>query len=174
MAIKKKKQARRSNPFKQVVKTAAIEDPQGKRARLVGTHSGTAAANTVTHFDWTVPQMQFPAGTDVDSIFNGIQYYAKDSTMGDSLCFSVVDTDGSGVGLGLYPQAYYDAYKDGSGVLEIEKFGLTWYVAPNEMEDIILYKAKLYPGLSIRVSYTNSHATNTVDFIVNIFRHLDI
>ena len=163
----------KDNVTKQV-EIAAIQAPNGKRARLIGTHSSTAAANTTTACDWVIPQMQYPSGTDVSSIFNGIQYYAENSNMGDSLCFSVVDIDGSGVTAGLYPQAYYDTYKDGNSEIEIEKFGLTWYLAPNSMQDIILYKARLYPGLVLRVKYNNSHATNTVKFICNIFRHLDI
>ena len=157
----------------QIITNAAITDPQGKRARLVGTHSATAAANTDTSSDWVIPQMQYPAGTDVISIFDGIQYYAKDSSMGDSICFSIVDIDGSGVTAGLYPQAYYDAYKDGNGELEIEKFGTTFYVAPNSSENIILYKARLYTGLVVRATFHNTHASNTVDFFCNLFRHLD-
>ena len=156
-----------------IVVNAAISDPQGKRARLVGTHSATAAADGDTSSDWLIPQLQFPTGTNVDSIFDGIQYYAKDAHMGDSICFSIIDKDGTGVTLGFYTQAIYDTYNVG-GVMEIEKFGKTFYVAPNTLEDIILYKAKLYPGLYVRATYHNTHATETVEFFCNLFRHLDI
>jgi len=157
-----------------LVQTLAVEDPNGKRARLVGMHSATAAANTTTDSDWLIPQLQFPAGTNTSSIFNGIQYYCKDSTMGDSLNFALVDKDGTGVTLGLYSQSTYDTYKDGNGVFTVEEFGKDWYVSPNSLEDIILYKAKLLVGLYIRSSYTNTHATNTVPFFCNLYRHLDI
>lgn len=156
------------------VQTIAVNEPNGKRARLIGCIFGTATANSTTNHDWTIPQMQYPVGTDVDSVFDGIQYYVKDSTLGDNLTFEVIDKDGSGVSLGLYPQAYYDAYKDGSNVLIVEEFGTNWYVAPNKMEDIILYKAKLYPGLCLRVKFQNIHASNDVEFFINLFRHLDI
>jgi hypothetical protein len=155
------------------VQNIAIADPHGKRARLVGTHSGIAPADASTSLDWKIPQLQFPAGVDVNSIFNGVQYYAENSNMGDTLTFQVVDKDGSGVALGIYPQAYYDAYKDGQGVLLVEQFGDPWYIGPNSLEDIILYKASLLPGLYIRVIYTNTHAAQTVNWFVNLFRHIE-
>ena len=154
------------------VERIAVADPNGKRARLVGTHSSTAVANTTTKVDWLIPQLTY-AGQNMNSVFDGIQYYAKDSNMGDKLDFLVIDKDGTGVTLGLYPQAYYDAYKDVNGELVVEQFGDGWYVAPNSLEDIILYKAALLTGLYIRASYTNTHASNDVSFFCNLFRHLD-
>lgn len=154
------------------VENVAIADPNGKRARLKGSHYATATANTTTSSDFLIPQLQY-LGSNVNSIFNGVQYYAKDATLGDSITFQIVDKDGSGVGLGLYPQAYYDAYKDANGVLLVEEFGDDWYIAPNSCEDIILYRAAMLPGLYMRVIYNNTHATNTVSFIINIFRHIE-
>jgi hypothetical protein len=155
------------------VQNLAINDPNGKRARLVGTHKGTAAVSTSTPVDWAIPQLQFPYGTNVTSIFDGVQYYARDAHHGDTITFQVVDKDGTGVTLGLYSQAVYDAFKDAQGVFVVEQFGDPWHVAPNSLEDIILYKAILVPGLHIRVIYTNVDANNTVDFFVNLFRHIE-
>ena len=152
---------------------SAVENPNGKRARLTGAIFATATSNSATNHDWLIPQLQYPPGTNISSIFNGIEYYAKDATIGDSMKFQVVDKDGSGVTNGLYPQAYYDAYKDGNGELVVEEFGDSWYVAPNKLEDIILYKARLFPGLYVRVVYDNTHATQDTQFFVNIFRHID-
>ena len=173
MTVRKKKQERRTKPFKSIIKNAAVIDPQGMRARLTGIATGTAAANTATPFDWTIPQLQFPAGTNVKSLFDGIEYYAEDSTIGDHMKFQMVDPDGSGVAAGLYSQAVYDAIKDGNNEVMVEEFGDCFYVAPNKLEDIVLYKAALYPGLVIRIIYTNTHATNAVNFMCNIFRHID-
>lgn len=173
MTVRKKKQNRRIKPFKSIIQNSAVVDPQGKRARLKGIIFSTATANSVTDHDWQIPQLQYPPGTNVYSIFDGIEYYAKDATLGDNMDFQVVDKDGSGVTLGLYPQAYYDAYKDANGVLVVEEFGNSWYVAPNKLEDIVLYKAALLPGLYLRVKYDNIHATQDTEFFVNIFRHID-
>jgi hypothetical protein len=155
------------------VENIAVNDPNGKRARLIGIAKDTAAVNTDTKADWLIPQLQFPAGTDVTSIFDGVQYYARDANHGDTITFQVVDKDGTGVTLGLYSQAAYDAYKDSEGVFVVEQFGDPWYVAPNYLEDIILYKAILVPGLHIRVIYTNVDANNAVNFFVNLFRHIE-
>ena len=111
-------------------------------------------------------------GSNKNSIFNGVQYYAKNAEVGDSITFQVVDKDGTGVTLGLYPQAYYDAYKDGNGVLVIEEFGDSWYVAPNTMEDIILYESTIYPGLYLRSSYTSTGTGSDPEFMLNLYRHL--
>jgi hypothetical protein len=159
-------------PYK--TEQVAVINPNGKRARLKGIISASATANSTTDHDWLIDQQQYPSGTNVNSVFDGIEYYSKDSSTGDHMSFQVVDKDGTGVTLGLYPQAYYDAYKDGNGVLVVEEFGNNWYVAPNALEDIVLYKAALLPGLYIRVKYHNTHATQNTEFFVNLFRHLDL
>ncbi len=151
---------------------SGLKDPKGMRARLVGTHSTTTTKNSMTSIDWTISQLTY-AGVNKKSYFDGIEYFAKDAVIGDSMIFQVVDTDGSGVGLGLYPQAYYDAYKDGNGDLLVEQFGDSWYVVPDVDKNIVLYKARLYPGLKLRIKYTSTGTVTDPYIICNIFRHMD-
>jgi hypothetical protein len=167
----------KGNEIRKFTQTA-IEDPNGLRARLKGTHFDTAVKNTSTPVDWKIEQLQWPIGTNVDSIFNGVQYFAENATMGDTLTFQVIDkADGGtsqGVALGLYSQAVYDMFKDQTtGEFIVEQFGDPWYVAPNSLEDIILYKAKLIPTLYIRVIYTNVNTTTDTVFFCNLFRHIE-
>lgn len=156
----------------EAVETSGVKDPKGMRARLVGIINKTVTKSTVDKIDWLCPQLQY-AGVNKNSYFDGIQYYAKDAEMGDKATFQVVDKDGTGVTLGLYPQAYYDAYKDGDDVLVVEEFGTDWYMIPNNMEDLMLYKARILPGLYIRMIYTSTGTTDDVKLVVNLFRHLD-
>lgn len=167
----------KGNEIRKFTQTA-IEDPNGLRARLKGTHFDTAIKNTSTPADWKIEQLQWPTGTNVDSIFNGVQYFAENATMGDTLTFQVIDKadDGvsQGVALGLYSQAVYDMFKDQTtGEFVVEQFGDPWYVAPNSLEDIILYKAKLIPTLYVRVIYTNVSSTDDTVFFCNLFRHIE-
>ena len=155
------------------VQTSGIREGIGMRARLVGVICQAVTKTTTENLDWQVPQLSF-AGVEKKSYFNGLQYYVANGTPGDSCKFQVVDKDGAGVGLGLYPQAYYDAYKDGSDVLIVEEFGDGWFLVPDSVQDIMLYKARMYPGLYIRVIFTSA-AGATVDPmpLFNIYRHLD-
>jgi len=153
------------------VKTIAVNEPDGKRARLVGVIPGTtiATANTTTSHDYLIPQLQYE-GQNVNSIFDGIQYFVKDSEMGDKMTFQVVDKDGFGVLAGWYDQATFDAM---GNLYVVEEFGKDWNIAPNHLENIVLYKARLISGLYLRVNYTNVHATKDTNFFINLFRHIE-
>lgn len=149
-----------------------IADAGSYRARLKGIIFETITAGTTKKCDWKIEQLQWPAGTDRKSYFNGIEYYAKNGSIFDKAKFMVVDKDGSGVTHGLYPQAYYDAYKDGNGELVVEEFGDDWPMIPDNLEDIFLYKASLYKDLYVRITY-NSTGTVDVNLVAGLFRHLD-
>lgn len=139
-----------------VTRSSGINDPDGQRARLVGIVSGSATANTVTDFDYKMTQLQY-LGSDVASIFNGVQYYAKNADNLDEITFQIVDVDNIlGYGAGFVA----------------EEFGDAVFVMPDTRTEIILYKSSIVPNLYIRVKYNNKHATNDVAFSMNLYRHL--
>lgn len=150
-----------------------IRHSKGMRARLIGVVNQTVPKNTTTDVDWLIPQLTW-AGSNKKGYFDGIQYYVKSGYPGDSCTFQIVDKDGTGVSLGLYPQAYYDAYKDGNGVLVVEEFATDWPLIPDTKGDIILYKARLFPGLYIRSRVTSvSDVLDDPYVMIGIYRHLD-
>ena len=69
--------------------------------------------------------------------------------------FQVVDVDGI-------------AYPAGT---VLEEFGTNFYVAPDVLEDIILYEASMPAGMYIRIKYTSTGTTN-VEFMSNLYRHI--
>lgn len=135
---------------------AGVKDPKGMRARLVGVINATATKNTTTDLDWQMPQLQYPSGTNRDSYFDGIEYYT-DGELGDYCKFQVVDKDGI-------------AYTAGT---VLEEFGDNYYMIPNFLHPIVLYKAKIIPGMYLRLKFTSISTTNDVKVIANLFRHLD-
>ncbi len=135
---------------------AGVKDPVGMRARLVGIVNGTATKNATTDFDWQMPQLQYPAGTDRTSYFDGIEYWT-DGEPGDYCDFQVVDVDGI-------------AYPAGT---VLEEFGTQVYLLPNVLQDIVLYKAKIVTGMYLRLKYTSIGTVNDVKVIANLFRHVD-
>jgi len=138
-----------------LVTMTAIYDADGKRARLKGTHSGTITAGQSLTMDHKMEQLQWPLGTNATSIFNGVQYYAQNAAVGDHMTFQIVDVDGI-----VYPANTV-----------LEEFGNAFYVAPNTLEDIILYESTIVPNMYVRIIYTSIGGTN-VDFICNLFRHV--
>jgi len=56
----------------------------------------------------------------------------------------------------------------------LEEFASGWHVAPDILEDVILYRAALVAGMYLRAKYENAHATNDVEFCCNIFRHIEV
>jgi hypothetical protein len=159
-------------PEVQPVAQAGIREANGLRARLIGIFNQTITKDSVNTLDWLIPQLTY-AGVDKKSYFDGIEYFMQDGVNGDKCTFEIVDKDGTGVTLGLYPQAYYDAYKDGNGVLVVEEFGTDWPLIPNYTGDIILYKARLLPGLYIRAVITSTGTVTDPYLTMGIFRHLD-
>jgi len=132
----------------------AISAADGKRARLKGTHTGTITAGQTLSMDYKMEQLQW-LGSNVPSIFNGVQYYAKNAAIGDSMQFQVVDVDAI-----VYPADTI-----------LEQFGDTFYAAPDTLEDIILYESAIVPNMYIRIIYTSTGTTD-VEFMSNIFRHI--
>lgn len=159
-------------PIKTEAALRGIREADGMRARLVGIVNQTITKNTTTDIDWVIPQLQY-GGVNKPSYFDGIEYYVADGVAGDECTFQIVDKDGTGVSLGLYPQGYYDAYKDGSNVLVVEEFGTDWPLLPAVRGEIILYKARMYPGLYIRAKITSAGTATDPHVVMGIFRHLD-
>jgi hypothetical protein len=89
---------------------------------------------------------------------NGIEFFTKDSEVGDKMSFRIVDVNNI---LGY-----------GAGAV-LDEFGKDWFVAPNTLNKIVLYKANLIAGLFIRIVYTSTGTTNDVRLICNLFRHMD-
>ena len=155
-----------------LVSQVGIKNSCSYRARLVGSHCEEITKNTSEDIDWTVPAVSW-GGVEKVTYFDGVEYYAKDAHVGDTLKFQVVDVDGSGVGHGLYTQAQFDAMKDGGGEYLLEEFGCSVFVVPDSLTDIRLYKARLYKDLVLRVVYSShADATTNPKFLMNLFRHL--
>jgi len=129
-----------------------IKEPNNYRARLQGMGCWTITAGQTVDCDYQMEQLAW-LGTNKKAYFDGVQYYAKDATLGDSVQFQVVDKDGL-----VYP----------AGTV-LEEFGDNWFVGPNILEDIRLFKSLIYPGFYIRVKYTSTGGTD-VKFMCNMFR----
>ena len=150
-----------------------IKDPAGLRARLKGIFCSTITAGNTKDCDWLCEQLTYNS-VNKESFFDGIQYFAKDGEIGDTSKFQVVDKGDPGAGsvgvtLGWYDQATFDAM--GNEYI-VEQFGDNWYMMPDKESNLLLYKAKIIPGLYIRVKYTST-GTNDVKLVCNLFRHLD-
>ena len=140
------------------VKTFALAEGSGLRARLIGMHNGVnVPKNQANTLDWVIPQTSY-VGVNKQSYMDGIQYKAKDGVEGDKLTFQVVDKDNLlGYGAGFV----------------LDEFGKDWPVVPDEKDVIRLYKAKLLPGFYIRMIYTSVGTVNDVTLSVGLFRHMD-
>jgi hypothetical protein len=147
----------------------ALTEADNLRARLVGIINQTVTKNQTSDLDWAVPQTAY-SGQNKQGYMDGIEYYAKDAEVGDKMSFQVIDKDGVGVLLGWYDQATFDAM---GNLYVVDEFGKDWAVIPNDHTTIRLYKAKLVPGLYIRVKYTSIGTVNDVYIICNLFRHMD-
>lgn len=155
-----------------VISSSGIKEPLGMRARLVGIAHQTVTKNTSANVDWLIPQLSI-FGVNKKSYFDGIQYFVKDGNTGDHCKFQVVDKDGSGVTAGIYPQIVYDTYKDDNNEFLVEEFGDSFFLIPDVLEDILLYKARLYPNLYIRVIFTSVSTTVDPTVVFNLYRHVD-
>ncbi len=155
-----------------VISSSGIKESSGMRARLVGIAHQTVPKNALTNIDWLISQLNI-SGVNKKSYFDGIQYFVKDGQTGDHCKFQVIDKDGSGVTAGLYPQIVYDTYKDGNNELLVEEFGDNFFLVPDVLEDILLYKARLYPNLYIRVVFTSTSTTVDPIVVFNLYRHID-
>lgn len=133
-----------------------VNEPNGYRARLIGIYNQLVTAGVVTSLDWKIPQLTYQTVNKI-SYFDGIHFFTKDSILGDTIKFQVVDKDNI---LGY-----------GAGFI-VEEFGDNFGVIPNQLTEIKLYKAKLITNLYIRLVYNSTGGVN-VHVMCNIFRHLD-
>lgn len=145
----------KSNKRTSIVEASGTSHPRGMRARLTSIHDDTITAGTSKNIDWKISTLSWQ-GLEKKQFFDGVTYYAKDSEIGDSVTFQVVDVDGI-----LSP----------AGTV-LEEFSKDWKVFPNIPQEIRLYKARLVPNLYLRVVYQSTGSTD-VKFVCNIYRHLD-
>lgn len=138
------------------VRMYALSEAANLRARLIGIYNQTVTQNTTTNLDWQIPQTAW-LGVNKQGYMDGIEYYAKDAELGDTMKFQVVDKDGL-----VYP----------AGTV-LDEFGSSWGVVPDYNTTIRLYKAKLIPGMYIRVAYTSTSTTTDPHIMCNLFRHMD-
>lgn len=136
------------------VTSAGVVEPNNYRARMRGLGSWTIPNGTTYDCDYQMQQLAW-LGTNKKSYFDGVQYYAKDAVVGDSVKFQVVDKDGL-----VYP----------AGTV-LEEFGDSWYVMPDQSIDIRLFKSAIVPGMYIRIKYTSTGGTD-VKFVGNLFRFI--
>ena len=139
------------------VRSFALSEGGTLRARLKGFINQTVTKNQLTNIDWLIPQTAY-LGTNKQSYMDGIEYLADKAVAGDYMKFQIVDVDNIlGYGAGFVA----------------DEFGDDWGVMPNTPTTIRLYKAKLIPGLYIRIKYTSTGTTDDVTFVANLFRHMD-
>jgi hypothetical protein len=139
----------------QKISVDGVAEPVGKRARLKGVIKGTIPAGTEVDLDYKMEQISYK-GTNRASIFDGIEYFAKDATSEDEVTFQVVDKDNL---LGY-----------GANTV-LEEFANKWFISPDTMNKILLYRSAIAPNFYIRAKYKSYGATDVL-FTMNLFRHL--
>lgn len=150
------------------IHSSGIAEPDGHRARLKGMCKATIAAGTVNNnIDYAMEQLQYQ-GTNKQTIFDGVEYYAKNADNFDEIKFQIVDKDGFGVLAGWYDQATFDAM---GNLYVVEEFGDDVFVMPDSHILLRFYRSQIVPGLYIRAVY-NSYGTTDVKFSMNLIRHL--
>ncbi len=137
------------------MKVTGVKEPNGMRARLQGIADGTITAGSTGTFDYKFVQLSHN-GVNKKSYFDGVQYYAKNAAIGDSVKFQIIDIDNI-LGYGAN--------------FVVEQFGDKWYIAPDAMEALRLFKSKVVPNLYIRIIYDSTGGTD-VDFMCNLFQFL--
>lgn len=117
----------------------------GQDARLQGTQLFNAAVGVTHHyFDF-----QFNCN------FEGIEFYAWDSSKGDTLSMQTQ----------YYAGPTY-------GWIRYKKFGKTFNVFPNNVTRIILFPTEPILGVRIKFTYDNKGSA-PVDFSANLFQFKD-
>ena len=136
----------------------ALKEADNLRARLIGIqNNATATKTTTTNIDWKIPQVTYQ-GQNKQTYMDGIQYKATNAVDGDRMHFQVVDID--------------NIFGYGAGLV-LDEFGCDWPVAYDKTDVIRLYKAKLVPGLYIRIVYISIGTVDDVKLNVGLFRHMD-
>ena len=134
----------------------AVPEGDSFRARLMGAFNTTIPKGTTVDLDLAIGHVSF-IGVNKQAYMDGIDYLACDAVPGDKMTFQVIDKDGL-------------AYPAGT---VLDEFGTDWGVFPDRDMTIKLYKAKMIPGMYIRIKYTSVGSTNDVKFICNLYRHMD-
>jgi hypothetical protein len=149
------------------IHNSGIAEPDGHRARLKGMCKETITAGQTLDCDYPMEQLQYQ-GTNRETVFDGVEYYAKNADNFDEITFQVVDKDGFGVLAGWYDQATFDAM---GNLYVVEEFGDTVFCMPDAHVLLRFYRSKIVPGLYIRAKY-KSTGTTDVKFSMNLIRHL--
>ena len=134
-----------AEPEVQIVKQSAFQDPEGKRARLKGTHSQNCPAGQATTMLFAVPSG--------GRILDGAEYEARAPNFGDNINFEIVAPDGQG------------------GYTVLDEFAKNWYVC-DKPRLYRVYPSWLPFGLQVRITYNNVGADDVL-FQCNLFLHLD-
>lgn len=138
------------------IDVSGVKDPKGMRARLVGCFDSTITKTTTANVDWQMPQLSH-LGVNKISYFDGIDLCCDNYALGDSVKFQVVDVD--------------NLLSYGAGFV-LEEFGLDFKIFKREY-DLKLYKAKIIPGMYLRIEYTSVGTVNDVRVLGNLYRHLN-
>lgn len=145
----------RDDTGRAVTSIEGVRNPNGLRARIIGSHQDTVAKGTTQDLDWKIPQLAY-GGSNKQAYFDGVEYYAKNAEVGDSVKFQIVDVDNIlGYGANFVVEEFADVY-----------------VMPDAPIHFTLYKAKLVANLYVRIKYNSIGSINNIDFVCNLMRHL--
>lgn len=132
-----------------------IAEPNGHRARLIGMCKDTIPAGTSKDIDYKMQQLNY-MGANKSSVFDGVEYYAKDGDNFDEITFQVVDKDNIlGYGAGFV----------------VEEFGDAVFTMPDSHVMLRFYRSAIVPNLYLRAKYNNVGSSD-VRFSMNLIRHL--
>jgi len=110
--------------------------------------TSTLTANTTSNIDFLA---------DHDYLLTGMQVIIKDAAVGDRVSFQAIDTTGV---LGVPPGTV------------LQEFATDWYVPSNSNDQFdMVYPAKIFAGLTLRVVYTSTHLTQAPFFAINYKLH---
>lgn len=117
------------------------------KARLTGTHFGTAIASQNSIFDYILPS---------NRSINGCEFKAETPNFGDKVTFQVIIPVGH-------------SFNPTQNEIIANEFATNWYVS-NELDQIVLYRADIPAGFILRVIYNNIGNQDS-KFFVNLFLH---
>jgi len=132
-----------------------IAEPNGHRARIKGISKHTVPSGTTADIDYKMVQLTYQ-GVNKDSVFDGVEYYAKSADNFDEISFQVVDVDNI-LGYGAN--------------FVLEEFGDKVFIMPDSHVLLRFYRSAIVPNLYIRAKY-KSTGTTDVKFSMNLIRHL--
>jgi hypothetical protein len=141
---------------KPIFSQTGIAEPNGHRARLKGICKDTINAGSTDYvLDYKMEQLQYQ-GVNKSSVFDGVEYYAKNADNFDEITFQVIDKDNI---LGY-----------GAGFI-VEQFGDKVFIMPDSHVLLRFYRSAIVPNLYLRAKYT-SYGASDVKFSMNLIRHL--